>query len=49
MVEIAGREKKVVSLGLFELNPEHDIDQRTARLAATLAYHFIASRSGRSS
>ncbi|MBL7715617.1 MAG: formimidoylglutamase [Bdellovibrionales bacterium] len=42
MVEIAGREKKVVSLGIFELNPEHDIDGRTARLAATSAYHFVA-------
>lgn len=42
MVEMAGREKKVVSLGIFELNPEHDIDGRTARLAATSAYHFVA-------
>ncbi len=47
MMEIAGREKKTVSLGIFELNPEHDQDQRTARLAATAAYHFIESALGR--
>ena len=41
--EIAGAEPRVVSLGLFELNPEHDIDDRTARLAATCAYHFVAA------
>lgn len=40
MIRIAGREKKVVSLGLFELNPLHDRDDQTARLAAQLAYHF---------
>lgn len=44
MMEIAGAEKRVVSLGIFELNPEHDRDDQTARLAATSAYHFIASR-----
>jgi formimidoylglutamase len=42
MMEIAGRDPKVVSLGIFELNPDHDVDDRTARLAATAAYHFIA-------
>ena len=41
MCEIAGREKKVVSLGIFELNPLHDIDDRTAKLAATCAFHFV--------
>lgn len=44
MMEIAGRERKVVSLGIFELNPEHDQGDRTARLAATCAYHFVAER-----
>jgi formiminoglutamase len=39
--EIAGKNKKVVSLGLFELNPAHDIDDRTARVGATVAWHFI--------
>lgn len=42
MMAIAGKTKKVVSLGIFELNPSHDIDDRTARLGATAAYHFIA-------
>lgn len=42
MAEIAGRERKVVSMGIFELNPLHDIEERTAQLAATSAYHFIA-------
>lgn len=46
MLEIAGLEKKVISLGIFELNPEHDVDLRTARLAATCAYHFVAKRLG---
>ena len=44
MAEIAGREKKVISLGLFELNPLHDQDQRTSLLAATMAYHFVAAK-----
>ncbi len=43
MMEIAGAEPKAASLGIFELNPLHDIDARTARLAATSAYHFVAS------
>lgn len=47
MCEIAGRSKKVVSLGIFELNPEHDIDGRTARLAATAAWHFLDCVLGR--
>jgi formimidoylglutamase len=41
MMEIAGMDKKVVSLGIFELNPIYDFDERTARLGATAAYHFI--------
>ncbi len=43
-MRIAGENRKVCSLGIFELNPIHDQDRRTARLAATAAYHFIASR-----
>lgn len=43
MIELAGRNKKVVSLGLFELNPEHDRDDQTSRVAATAAYHFVES------
>ncbi|MCM2279968.1 MAG: formimidoylglutamase [Oligoflexia bacterium] len=42
MAEAAGEEAKVVSLGIFELNPAHDENDRTARLAATTAFHFIA-------
>lgn len=48
LAEIAGATPKVVSLGIFELNPEHDIDDRTARLAATAAHHFIACALARS-
>jgi arginase family enzyme len=43
MLAAAGQEPKAVSLGVYELNPEHDIDQRTAILAATSVYHFLAS------
>ncbi len=43
MAEISGAQKKVVSLGIFELNPEHDLQNASARLAATAAYHFIES------
>jgi arginase family enzyme len=43
MAELAGAHPSVVSLGLFELNPLHDVDGRTARLAATAAHHFVAS------
>jgi formiminoglutamase len=42
MMAIAGANSKVLSLGIFELCPEHDPDARTARLAATSAYHFLA-------
>lgn len=46
MMEIAGRNQKVASLGIFELNPVHDLDDRTARLGATSAYHFISAAIG---
>lgn len=42
--EIAGAHPKVRSLGLFELNPDFDQDGRTARLAATMAWHFLAAK-----
>lgn len=42
MIEHAAREPKVVSLGIFELNPEHDESGRTALLAAGAAFHFIS-------
>lgn len=41
MMEIAGRNKKVISLGIFELNPLHDIGDLTSRLAVTSAVHFL--------
>ncbi len=44
MAEIAGSEKKCISLGIFELNPEHDRDDQTSRLAATAAYHFFEKK-----
>jgi formiminoglutamase len=44
MMEEAGRQPKVQSLGIFELCPPHDIDDHTARLAATCAWHFIEKR-----
>jgi len=47
MCEIAGANTKVISLGIFELNPLHDIDDRTARLAATCAFHFVDEASKR--
>ncbi len=39
--EVAGANEKVLSLGIFELNPLHDLSGRTARLAATCAFHFL--------
>jgi formiminoglutamase/guanidinobutyrase len=41
MMELAGAHAKVGSLGIFELNPEHDVEDMTARLAATAAWHFV--------
>lgn len=46
MMEEAGRNPKVISLGIFELSPPHDIGDRTARLAATAAWHFIEAKLG---
>lgn len=42
--EIAGETPQVSSLGIFELNPEHDLGDRTSRLAATGAFRFLRSR-----
>jgi formiminoglutamase len=46
MMEEAGRQPKVVSLGIFELNPTHDVGDRTTRLAATAAWHFVEAKLG---
>lgn len=44
MMRISAQEPKVCSLGIYELNPLFDIDNRTARLAALLAFEFIRNR-----
>jgi formiminoglutamase len=44
MMLIAARDPKMVSLGIYELNPEFDVDDRTARLAATAAFHLLDER-----
>ncbi|MFZ9594715.1 MAG: formimidoylglutamase [Bdellovibrionia bacterium] len=49
MMEFAGAQKEACSLGVFELNPLHDSGEKTARLAATAAYHFLESAAQRSS
>ena len=36
---------KVVHLDIAELNPRYDIDQRSAKLAASLIFHFIDAQS----
>lgn len=45
MVEEAARHPKVISLGIFELNPDHDRDDLSVRLAATTAYRFVHASS----
>jgi len=44
MLEQAGHESKVCSLGIFELNPIFDRDAQTARIAATAAWHFAEAK-----
>ncbi len=44
MLLIAARNEKVTSLGIYELNPDLDIDNRTARLAAVCAYQFASEK-----
>ncbi len=41
MLEIAGTDKKVTSLGVFELSPPLDIHQQTTRVAAQGVWHFL--------
>jgi formimidoylglutamase len=43
MMQISGKSSRVASLGIFELNPVHDRDEQTSRLAANAAYSFVAS------
>lgn len=40
-IEIAARNPKTKSLGIFELNPDFDQDERTSRLAVSAAFQFI--------
>ena len=42
IAERAGRSKAVGHFDLMELSPPHDMDGRTARLAALLFLHFVA-------
>lgn len=44
LLQCAASYKEVKSLGIFELNPDLDIDDRTARLAAYCAYYFIEAK-----
>ena len=41
MLELSALRKKVISLGLFELSPEQDFKDVTARLAAQSAWKFL--------
>lgn len=43
MMKIAALEPRVISLGIFELNPLHDRDDQTARLAALCAWTFLSA------
>lgn len=44
MLEMAGADKKVTSLGIFELAPALDFNDHTARLAAQSAWHFLDAK-----
>jgi formiminoglutamase len=44
MLEIAGSDKKVTSLGIFELAPALDREDLTSRLAAQAAWHFLDAK-----
>ena len=44
MMEIAGADKKVTSLGWFELSPPLDFQNMTARVAAQATWHFLSER-----
>ena len=44
MLEHAGSDKKVTSLGIFELCPPLDIQNLTSRLAAQAAWHFLSQK-----
>ena len=43
---IAGHDPRTRVLEISEVNPVHDIDQRTCRLAAAVIWHFLAAPMG---
>lgn len=44
MLEIAGSDKKVTSLGIFELSPPLDFQNQTSRVAAQATWHFLNAK-----
>lgn len=44
LMRISGRDPRVATLGIFELNPLHDEGLRTARLAARSTLNFLIER-----
>lgn len=44
MLEIAGADKKVTSLGVFELSPPLDFQNQTSRVAAQATWHFLNAK-----
>ncbi len=44
MLEIAGSDKKVTALGVFELSPPLDHHHQTARVAAQATWHFLNAK-----
>ena len=44
MLELAGADKKVTSLGIFELAPPLDLHNCTSRVAAQATWHFLSQR-----
>jgi formimidoylglutamase len=47
MLEIAGADPKVISLGIFELSPPLDLGDQTSRLAAQAAWKFMQNKLNR--
>ncbi len=47
MLEIAGADSKVISLGIFELSPPLDVQDHTSRLAAQAAWKFMQNKMNR--
>ena len=45
IVELAGRDRRSRLFEITEVNPDFDIDNRTARLAAVAIFHFLRTRS----